>query len=50
VLNAVADDGRLAGAIQHLPEFTPMPRNAPRMNDCRIRQFLHWIDAGAPNN
>ncbi|MBL7952103.1 MAG: hypothetical protein JNM62_10315 [Flavobacteriales bacterium] len=50
VLNAVAADGRLAGAIQHLPSFEPMPRNAPRMNDCRISQFLIWIDAGAPNN
>ena len=50
VLNAVAADGRLAGAIQHLPSFEPMPRNAPRMNDCNIRKFLIWIDAGAPNN
>lgn len=50
VLNAVANDGRLAGAIQHLPGYEAMPRNAARMNDCRIRQFLIWIDAGAPNN
>lgn len=50
VLNAVAIDGRLAGSIQHLPTYTAMPSNAPRMNDCRIAQFLKWIDAGAPNN
>lgn len=50
VLNAVAADGRLEGAIQHLPGYEPMPRNAARMNDCRITQFLQWIDAGAPNN
>jgi uncharacterized membrane protein len=50
VLNAVANDGRLAGAIQHMPSFEPMPRNAPRMNNCRIRQFLIWIDSGALNN
>lgn len=50
VLNALAADGRLGGAVQHLPGYEPMPRNAPRMNDCRVRQFMIWIEAGAPNN
>ncbi len=50
ILNAVAADGRLAGAIQHTVGYEAMPRNAPRMNDCRIGQFLQWIEAGAPNN
>ncbi|MBL7938726.1 MAG: hypothetical protein JNL43_05140 [Flavobacteriales bacterium] len=50
VLNAVAQDGRLAGSIQHLPGYTAMPRNAPALPDCRVRQFLLWIGSGSPNN
>lgn len=47
VLNAVAQDGRLGGAIQHLSGYTPMPSNSPALPDCRSRQFL--IRIGAPN-
>lgn len=49
-LNMVAMDGRLAGAIQHQPTFTAMPPSGPMLSDCRIAQFLAWIDQGAPNN
>ena len=50
VLNSVAQDGRLEGAIRHLPGFTAMPRNAPALPDCRVRQFMLWIESGSPNN
>ncbi len=50
VLNAVASDGRLTGAIQHDPAYTAMPLNGNQLSDCRIAQFLIWIDSGAPNN
>lgn len=49
-LNLVATDGRLAGSIQHQPTFTAMPPSGPQLSDCRIAQFLKWIDQGAPNN
>lgn len=49
-LNMVAMDGRLAGAIQHQATFTAMPPSGPMLSDCRIAQFLEWIDQGAPNN
>lgn len=49
-LNAVASDGRLAAAIQHLPSGVPMPPTGGMLPDCRIQQFLIWIDQGAPNN
>ena len=49
-LNMVALDGRLAGAIQHQATFTAMPPSGPMLSDCRIAQFLDWIDLGAPNN
>ncbi len=49
-LNMVAQDGRLAGAIQHQSGFTAMPLSGPMLSQCRIDQILLWIDAGAPNN
>jgi len=49
-LNGVANDGRLAAAIQHLPGAVSMPPSGAMLPDCRIQQFLIWIDSGAPNN
>jgi hypothetical protein len=49
-LNTVASDGRLEGAIRHLPTFVAMPPSGPALPDCQVDQFLIWIDAGAPNN
>ncbi|MBK8497362.1 MAG: hypothetical protein IPL52_00760 [Flavobacteriales bacterium] len=49
-LNMVAMDGRLSGAIQHQPTFTAMPPSGPQLSDCRIAQFLDWVEQGAPNN
>lgn len=50
VLNAVATDGRLAAAIQHQAGAPAMPPSGGMLPDCRIQQFLIWINAGAPNN
>jgi len=49
-LNLVANDGRLAAAIQHLDGAVAMPPSGSMLPDCRIQQFLAWIDDGAPNN
>lgn len=50
VLNTVAMDGRLAGAIQHQSPYTSMPPSGPMLPQCRIDQVLAWIQDGAPNN
>lgn len=50
VLNALANDGRLAGSVDHAPGAIPMPPSGPKLPDCNIRQFMIWIDSGAPNN
>lgn len=50
VLNSVAIDGRLAAAIQHQAGAPAMPPFSTQLPDCRIDQFLIWIEAGAPNN
>lgn len=49
-LNAVAADGTLALAIQHQAGAEPMPQSGPALSQCRIDQFLAWIQDGAPNN
>jgi len=43
-------DGRLWGAVNHLPGFSPMPKNGAKLSDCEITQIRKWIDAGSPNN
>lgn len=47
---AVADDGRLYGAISHASGFDPMPQGGTKLDDCSIRKIKSWIDKGAPND
>lgn len=49
-VKAKVDDGRLWGAINHFPGFSPMPKGGAKLSDCEIKQFRKWMDAGAPNN
>ena len=49
-VKAKVDDGRLWGAINHLPGYSPMPKGGSKLSDCEIKQFQKWISAGAPNN
>jgi hypothetical protein len=51
VVNSIAMDGRLEGSIRHLGDpYIAMPPSGPQLSDCRIEQFLIWIEQGAPNN
>ena len=47
---AVANSGRLMGAIRHEAGFSPMPQNGAQLSDCKITQIQKWIDDGTPNN
>jgi hypothetical protein len=49
-LKAVADAGRLLGAITHSSGYTPMPFGQPKLDECKITQIRKWIQSGAPNN
>ena len=49
-VKAKVDDGRLYGAISHMPGFVPMPDGAPKLSQCDINKIKSWIDAGALNN
>ena len=44
------NNGRLWGAISHGPSYSPMPKNANKLNTCSIEKIRIWIAAGAPNN
>jgi hypothetical protein len=45
-----ADNGRLLGAIQRAPGYSPMPKGAGKLNDCTISLFQIWIENGASDN
>jgi len=47
---AVAESGQLWGAINHEQGFSPMPKNANKLSDCKIRQIQIWIEDGTPDN
>ena len=49
-VKAKVNDGRLWGAINHLPGYSPMPKNGNKLSDCEITQVRKWIEAGSPNN
>ena len=49
-VKTVAENGKLWGAINHLPGFSPMPQGGGKMSGCDIKKIKTWIDAGAANN
>lgn len=49
-LKVHALNGKLYGTITHNGSYPIMPRNAPKLSDCKIASIKKWIDAGAPNN
>lgn len=49
-VRVVAQNGRLLGAISHIPGFSPMPQGGNKLSACNINKVKAWIDAGTPNN
>ena len=49
-VKAVADNGKLVGAISHSAGFVAMPQSAPKLSDCNINRIKAWVNSGAPNN
>ena len=43
-------NGRLWGAVSQGISYSPMPKNAAKLNTCNLTKIKKWIDAGAPNN
>jgi len=47
-VSAVANSGRLMGALRWETGFFPMPKNGNQLSACQISQFQKWIDTGMP--
>ena len=45
-----ADNGKIYGAVAHLPGFKPMPQGGSQLSACNIRIIQKWIKSGALNN
>jgi hypothetical protein len=46
----VALNGRLNGAVNHLPGYAPMPLGGAVLSSCDLNAIRIWINAGAPEN
>ena len=44
------DNGRLWGAVSQAVSYSPMPKNATKLNTCNLEKIRLWIASGAPNN
>jgi hypothetical protein len=44
------NNGKLVGAITHLPGYSAMPQGGVKLDDCTIEKIVIWINSGAPNN
>ncbi len=41
---------KIIGAITHNPDYIAMPKDASKMSDCKINQFIIWKNEGSLNN
>ena len=49
-LRVFALNGRLVGAVEHLPGYSPMPKYGNKLNDCDVSTIRIWVQKGALNN
>lgn len=49
-LKVQVNNGRLMRSVKQSSGSVPMPKDAPKIEDCKITVLQMWIDAGALNN
>ena len=49
-VKTVATNGRLLGAVAHLPGYRPMPDGGQKLSDCNVAIIRNWIKEGAKDN
>lgn len=49
-LRVFALNGRLLGAVEHRPGFSPMPKYGNKLDSCSIAKIKIWVTKGALNN
>jgi hypothetical protein len=50
VVQSLALNGRLLGAVNHDPGYSPMPKYGNKLSDCNILLIKVWVNNGALNN
>jgi len=45
-----ADDHRLLGSVAHENGYSPMPKGASQLENCKVTTIRIWVNAGALNN
>ncbi|MCS7029310.1 MAG: hypothetical protein NZ519_11160 [Bacteroidia bacterium] len=48
-VKAAAISGRLVGAVEHLPGYTPMPNSTQKIPECDRKSIKAWINQGFKN-
>jgi hypothetical protein len=49
-LKQAVQGGRIVGAIEHLPYYSPMPNTGGQLSQCQIENIVAWINQGIQNN
>lgn len=49
-VKAVAQGGRLVGAITHAQGYSPMPKGGAKLSDCNVDKISAWINGGMLQN
>lgn len=49
-VKAVANNGKLWGAVHKDPGYVAMPPAGNGLSDCQLTQIRKWLDNGSPNN
>lgn len=49
-VSALANNGRLMGALRHQGTYRKMPSDNIFLSDCDLNKIQKWIDNGTPNN
>ena len=47
---ACVESDRFMGTIEHLTDYSPMPKGKDKLCDCNIAEIIKWINNGMPNN
>ena len=50
VLQTLALNGHLVGAVSHASGYSPMPKFGNKLSDCNISKITKWVNDGALNN
>ena len=49
-LKASAENGSLVGSVTHASGFSAMPKDASKLDECKIKKINAWVQAGSPDN